>query len=99
MQGTKHLGFFTSHHVRHAVFVNAQTGHDGNSAGLHPCKLRRNVIEERYGNLIDALYGTATDIVIDARIVYESGETGNLQQQALCLKSTLSGSLVEPFFV
>ena len=40
----------------------------------------RNVIEERYATLIDALYGTETAIVIDARIVYESGETGNLQR-------------------
>ena len=43
-------------------------------------KLRRNVIEERYAPLIEALYGSQASVTIDAKIVYESGETGNLQR-------------------
>ncbi len=43
-------------------------------------KLRRNVIEDRYAKLIDALYGDAKTVEFEAAIVYESGEKGVLRR-------------------
>ncbi len=81
----RHVNSLLKPELRIRRFVNLHKDFDPDDGEVtRTRKLRRNVIEERYGNLIDALYGTATDIVIDARIVYESGETGNLQR-TLCL--------------
>jgi long-chain acyl-CoA synthetase len=53
-------------------------------------KLRRNVIEDRYGALIQALYQPAlardTPFDLDARITYEDGRVGVLQRK-LTLRS------------
>lgn len=50
-------------------------------------KLRRNVIEERYGPLIEALYVPAASresaFDLDARINYEDGRVGALQRRLL----------------
>jgi long-chain acyl-CoA synthetase len=43
-------------------------------------KLRRNVIEANYAAVIEALYGGATSVDLEARITYESGETGTLRR-------------------
>ena len=39
-------------------------------------KLRRNVVEERYAPIIDAIYGGQASVAMSARIVYETGATG-----------------------
>jgi long-chain acyl-CoA synthetase len=39
-------------------------------------KLRRNVIEERYAPIIDAIYGGQKAVTMKAKITYESGEIG-----------------------
>ncbi|MDP3522860.1 MAG: AMP-binding protein [Hydrogenophaga sp.] len=39
-------------------------------------KLRRNVVEERYAPIIDAIYGGQPQVVMRAQITYETGETG-----------------------
>jgi long-chain acyl-CoA synthetase len=39
-------------------------------------KLRRNVVEERYSPIIDAIYGGKSSVTMRARIVYETGEIG-----------------------
>ena len=39
-------------------------------------KLRRNVVEERYAPIIDALYAGQRSVTMKATIVYETGETG-----------------------
>ncbi len=44
-------------------------------------KIRRNVVEERYASLIDAIYAGATTTEIEARITYESGETGVIRRK------------------
>ena len=44
-------------------------------------KLRRNVIEERYLAVIDALYSNADSVVMKAQITYDSGETGVIERQ------------------
>ena len=39
-------------------------------------KLRRNVVEERYWPIIDAIYGRQKAVTMKAQITYESGEVG-----------------------
>jgi len=39
-------------------------------------KLRRNVVEERYVPIIDAIYGGRHDVTMRAQITYETGEVG-----------------------
>ena len=44
-------------------------------------KLRRNVVEERYAPIIDAIYAGATTVVMKAQVVYETGETGVTERE------------------
>lgn len=44
-------------------------------------KLRRNVIDEHYGAIIDAIYAGEDEIEFEAQISYESGETGTLTRR------------------
>ena len=44
-------------------------------------KLRRNVVEERYAPIIEAIYSGQGSVTMKARIVYESGEEGVLERQ------------------
>jgi long-chain acyl-CoA synthetase len=44
-------------------------------------KLRRNVIEERYLVVMDALYSSADSVVMKAQITYDTGETGVIERQ------------------
>ncbi len=39
-------------------------------------KLRRNVVEERYAPIIDAIYGGKPSVTMRAKIVYETGDVG-----------------------
>lgn len=39
-------------------------------------KLRRNVVEERYAPIIDAVYGSKKAVTMKAQITYETGEVG-----------------------
>jgi long-chain acyl-CoA synthetase len=48
-------------------------------------KLRRNVVEERYAPIIEAVYGHAPSVTMSARIVYETGETG-VTERLLAIK-------------
>jgi len=43
-------------------------------------KLRRSVIEANYATVIDALYGGAATVDLEARVTYETGETGTLRR-------------------
>ena len=43
-------------------------------------KLKRNVIDERYGPIIEALNAGARDIDFKAQITYENGQTGSLDR-------------------
>lgn len=43
-------------------------------------KLRRNVIDENYKPIIDALYGGENSVEYEARITYETGESGVLKR-------------------
>jgi long-chain acyl-CoA synthetase len=44
-------------------------------------KLRRNVVEERYAPIIDAIYGGQKEVTMKAQITYESGEIGTIERQ------------------
>ena len=44
-------------------------------------KLRRNVVEERYAPVMEAIYAGQDRVVYKARIVYETGETGELERE------------------
>jgi long-chain acyl-CoA synthetase len=44
-------------------------------------KLRRNVVEERYAPIIDAIYGGQKTVTMKARITYESGEVGTIERR------------------
>jgi len=62
-------------------FVNLHKDFDPDDGEItRTRKLRRNVIEERYAALIDALYSGSRSLVQDARITYESGETGSIRR-------------------
>lgn len=62
-------------------FINLHKEFDADDGEItRTRKLRRNVIEERYGPLIDALYDGSSNLVFDAPIVYESGEIGNVRR-------------------
>mgnify|MGYP000476324571 CR=1 FL=1 len=44
-------------------------------------KLRRNVVEQRYAPIIDAIYGGQKTVTMKAQITYESGEVGTIERQ------------------
>ena len=43
-------------------------------------KMRRNVIEERYASVIQALYAGDDSIVMKAQITYDTGDTGVIER-------------------
>jgi long-chain acyl-CoA synthetase len=44
-------------------------------------KLRRNVVEQRYAPIIDAIYGGQKMVTMKAQITYETGEVGTIERQ------------------
>jgi len=44
-------------------------------------KLRRNVVEERYAPIIEAIYDGRASVTMKAQIVYETGETGVTERE------------------
>ena len=60
-------------------FVNLHKEFDADDAELtRTRKLRRDFIEERYGYLIDALYGDKDELKVEASITYRDGRTGTM---------------------
>ncbi|MBV1896380.1 MAG: AMP-binding protein [Rhodobacteraceae bacterium] len=43
-------------------------------------KLRRKVVEERYSQVIDALYDNSSEVHVKAEVTYETGETGFVER-------------------
>jgi len=46
-------------------------------------KLRRKVVEERYNQVIEALYSGTSDVHVKAVVTYETGETGTVERTLL----------------
>jgi long-chain acyl-CoA synthetase len=62
-------------------FVNLHKDFDADDGEItRTRKLRRNVIEDRYAPIMDAIYGDKPNVVFEAPIVYESGETGIIRR-------------------
>jgi len=58
-------------------FVNLHKEFDADEAELtRSRKIRRSFVEERYANLINAIYSDMDQIVIDAPVTYRDGRTG-----------------------
>jgi long-chain acyl-CoA synthetase len=58
-------------------FVNLHKEFDADEAELtRSRKIRRSFVEERYANLINAIYSDMDQIVIDASVTYRDGRTG-----------------------
>jgi long-chain acyl-CoA synthetase len=58
-------------------FVNLHKEFDADEAELtRTMKLRRSFIEKRYGELVEAIYGERTELVMEAPVVYRDGRTG-----------------------
>lgn len=62
-------------------FVNLHKEFDANDGEVtRTRKLRRNVIDQTYGAIIEAMYNNHDEIDFEAPIVYETGETGVLKR-------------------
>lgn len=60
-------------------FVNLHKEFDADDAELtRTRKIRRDFIEERYGYLLDALYGDKEELKVEAQIVYRDGRQGTI---------------------
>jgi long-chain acyl-CoA synthetase len=65
-------------------YVNLHKEFDPDEAELtRNRKLRRAFVEERYGNIIEAIYSGKTEVPIEGQIKYRDGRTG-------VIKTTLS---------
>ena len=61
-------------------FVNLHKEFDPDEGELtRTRKLRRTFLEERYRELIDAIYGDKTEVPIEARVRYRDGRTGTIK--------------------
>jgi long-chain acyl-CoA synthetase len=50
-------------------------------------KIRRNIVEQRYKPIIDAIYGREKQVLMQAKITYESGETGVIERMLAVLEA------------
>jgi long-chain acyl-CoA synthetase len=83
----RHVNGFLKEPLKIRRFVNLHKDFDPDDGEItRTRKIRRNVVEERYASLIDALYSNATQIEYEARITYESGDTG-LIRRTLALRN------------
>ncbi|MEJ2717368.1 MAG: AMP-binding protein, partial [Deltaproteobacteria bacterium] len=64
-------------HARIKYFVNLHKEFDADEAELtRTRKLRRTFVEDRYRDLIEALYGDRDEIAVEAAVTYRDGRTG-----------------------
>ncbi len=69
------------HGLSIARFVNLHKEFDPDDGEVtRTRKLKRNVIDDRYGPIIEALNDGATEIDFKAQITYENGQTGSLDR-------------------
>jgi long-chain acyl-CoA synthetase len=64
-------------HARIRRFINLHKELDADEAELtRTQKLRRTFIEDRYGEMIEALYGKVDELIVEAPVTYRDGRTG-----------------------
>ncbi|MBW2104148.1 MAG: hypothetical protein JRH05_16165, partial [Deltaproteobacteria bacterium] len=69
-------------HARIRRFVNLHKEFDADEAELtRTRKLRRSFVEQKYGDLINALYGERDQIAVEAPITYQDGRTGVIKTE------------------
>lgn len=66
--------------LRHIVSLHKEFDADDGEI-TRTRKLRRNVVEERYAPIIDAIYGGRKSVTMRAQVVYETGETGTTERE------------------
>jgi len=66
--------------LRHFVLLHKEFDPDDGEI-TRTRKLRRNVVEQRYAPIIDAIYDGQKMVTMKARITYESGEVGTIERQ------------------
>lgn len=67
--------------LRIRSFVNLHKDFDPDDGEItRTRKLRRALIEDRYGPIIEAIYGDAKEVEFEARVTYESGEVGVMKR-------------------
>ena len=66
--------------LRHVVSLHKEFDADDGEI-TRTRKLRRNVVEERYAPIIEAIYAGQAEVTMKARIVYETGEEGVMERQ------------------
>ena len=62
-------------HGHYALIIDADDGEITRTR-----KIRRNVVEERYKPIIDAIYDRRETVLVKARIGYETGEVGVIER-------------------
>ena len=72
--------------LRHIVSLHKEFDADDGEI-TRTRKLRRNVVEERYAPIIEAVYGGAKSVAVRAQVVYETGETGTIERE-LAIRET-----------
>ena len=78
----RHVNHLLSPELAIRRFVNLHKEFDPDDGELtRTRKLRRQVIEERYGPIIEALYDGQPAVDVEARITYETGETGTIRRR------------------
>jgi long-chain acyl-CoA synthetase len=66
--------------LRHVVSLHKEFDADDGEI-TRTRKLRRNVVEERYAPIIEAIYAGQSEVTMKARIVYETGEESVMERQ------------------
>jgi long-chain acyl-CoA synthetase len=80
-EGIGKVNEFLPQGLRIRRFVNLHKEFDPDDGELtRTRKLRRSVVENRYGDVIAAIYGGGDSVGIEAQITYESGETGMIRR-------------------
>ena len=76
-QAVRHVNETLPEPLRLRHFVSLHKEFDADDGEItRTRKLRRNVVEQNYAPIIDAIYGGQRTVTMRAKVVYETGETG-----------------------
>jgi long-chain acyl-CoA synthetase len=81
-QAVQHVNQTLPEKLRLRQFVSLHKEFDPDDGEItRTRKLRRNVVEERYAPIIDAIYAGKNSVSMRAQIVYETGATGVTERE------------------